>query len=328
VDIGGKSVLILGGYGLVGQAVARRLLRERPRELVLLSLRRAEAEEAVANLLPECDGIALHAAWGDIFTFADVKDEARRDLFGSSDFRTRMIESLLDPLSEDAAAEYYLHQLIVEKRPDIIVDAVNTATGIAYQDIYKTNREAHAALKSGASLRESLETLLVTDYVPQLIRHVQVLYQAMVKAETGVYIKIGTSGTGGMGLNIPYTHSEEKPSRVLLSKSALAGAHTLLLFLMARTPDGPITKEIKPAAAIAWKRIGHGEILRAGRPVPLYDVDPAEALPLVPGTPFRPHDPARGRATGETLQSVFIDTAENGIFSLDQFSSITTGEKM
>ena len=88
-------------------------------------------------------------------------------------------------------------------------------------------------------------------------------------------MKIGTSGTGGMGLNIPYTHSEEKPSRVLLSKSALAGAHTLLLFLMARTPDGPITKEIKPAAAIAWKRIGYGEILRGGRPVPLYDAEPA-----------------------------------------------------
>ena len=101
-------------------------------------------------------------------------------------------------------------------------------------------------------LHESLEMLLVTDYVPQLIRHVQVLWQSMVKAETTAYIKIGTSGTGGMGLNIPYTHSEEKPSRVLLSKSALAGAHTLLLFLMARTSGGPITKEVKPAAAIAW----------------------------------------------------------------------------
>jgi NAD(P)-dependent dehydrogenase (short-subunit alcohol dehydrogenase family) len=328
MDIAGKSVLILGGYGLVGQAVARRLIRETPREMVLLSLRREEAEEAVAALAPECQGVALLAAWGDIFTFSDVKDELRRDLYQRSQFRTRMIESLLDPLSEEAAAEYYLHRLITERRPDIIVDAVNTATGIAYQDIYKTSREAQAALLSGASLRESLETLLVTDYVPQLIRHVQVLYQAMVKAETGVYIKIGTSGTGGMGLNIPYTHSEEKPSRVLLSKSALAGAHTLLLFLMARTPDGPITKEIKPAAAIAWKRIGHGEILRGGRPVPLFDVDPAQAEALVPGASFRPHDPSRGKATGETLQSVFIDTGENGIFSLDEFSAITTGEQM
>src|SRR6185503_10676558 len=34
------------------------------------------------------------------------------------------------------------------------------------------------------------------------------------------------------------------------------------------------------------------------------------------------------RATGETLQSVFIDTGENGIFSLEEFSAITTGEQM
>jgi hypothetical protein len=168
--------------------------------------------------------------------------------------------------------------------------------------------------------------LLVTDYLGQLIRHVQVLYQAMVKAGTGAYIKVGTSGTGGMGLNIPYTHSEEKPSRVLLSKSALAGAHTLLLFLMARTPGGPITKEIKPAAAIAWKRVGFGEITRRGKPIALFD--PTEQPPLAPGDRFRPLDPGHGRATGETLRSVFIDTGENGIFSLEEFSAITTGEQM
>jgi hypothetical protein len=131
-----------------------------------------------------------------------------------------------------------------------------------------------------------------------------------------------------MGLNIPYTHSEEKPSRVLLSKSALAGAHTLLLFLMARTPEGPIIKEIKPAAAIAWKRIGYGEVRRGGRPVPLFDVDPASAQPLAAGSSFRPHDASQGHATGRTLESVFIDTGENGIFSLEEFSAITTGEQM
>ena len=68
--------------------------------------------------------------------------------------------------------------------------------------------------------------LLEALYVPRLIRHVQVLYQAMMSAGTGAYIKIGTSGTGGMGLNIPYTHGEEKPSRLLLSKAAIAAARS------------------------------------------------------------------------------------------------------
>jgi hypothetical protein len=310
----------------VGQAVARRLLRESPRRLILLSLKREEAEEAVATLAPEAGGVALEPAWGDVFAFAEVKDRPRRETYADPAMRARLIESVVEPLSEAAAARYYLYQLVTGRRPDVIVDSVNTATGIAYQDIYKTSRLAYQALQQGADLRESLETMLLTDYVPQLIRHVQVFYQAMVKAGTGVYVKIGTSGTGGMGLNIPYTHSEEKPSRVLLSKSALAGAHTLLLFLMARTPGGPITKEIKPAAAIAWKRIGFGEILRAGRPVALYD--PGEPETLVPGASFRPLDPARGRPTGQTLSSVFIDTGENGIFSLEEFSAITTGEQM
>jgi NAD(P)-dependent dehydrogenase (short-subunit alcohol dehydrogenase family) len=328
MDIHGKSVLILGGYGLVGQAVARRLLEERPREMTLLSLKKEEAEEAVEGVRAEAGGVALHSAWGDVFAFADLKDRPPREVFADRALRARIIESLTSPLSEAAAAQYYLYQLVTGRRPDIIVDAVNTATGIAYQDIYKTSRNAYEALQSGGDLRESLEALLVTDYVPQLIRHVQVLYQAMVEAGTRAYVKIGTSGTGGMGLNIPYTHSEEKPSRVLLSKTALAGAHTLLLFLMARTPGGPITKEIKPAAAIAWKRIGYGPILRGGRAVPLYDVDPGRAEALRPGSVFRPHDPGQGTATGRALESVFIDTGENGIFSLEEFSAITTGEQM
>ena len=108
----------------------------------------------------------------------------------------------------------------------------------------------------------------------------------------------------------------------------MCSSDLLLLFLMARTPGGPITKEIKPAAAIAWKRIGYGEVLRGGRPVPLYDIDPARAQPVDPGSVFRPHDAAAGSATGETLKSVFIDTGENGIFSLEEFSAITTGEQM
>jgi len=328
MDIRGKSVLILGGYGLVGQAVARRLLLERPREMTLLSLQSHEAEEAVAAVRGEAEGVALHAAWGDVFAFAALKDRPRREIFADRDLRAQMIESLIEPLSDAAAARYFLHQLITERRPDVIVDAVNTATGIAYQDVYRTSRNAYEALKTGGDLRESLETLLVTDYIPQLIRHVQVLYQAMVKAGTRAYVKIGTSGTGGMGLNIPYTHSEEKPSRVLLSKTALAGAHTLLLFLMARTPGGPITKEIKPAAAIAWKRIGYGQVLRGGRAVPLFDVEVEAARPLAAGGSFRPRDPAQGRATGAHLESVFIDTGENGIFSLEEFSAITTGEQM
>jgi hypothetical protein len=148
----------------------------------------------------------------------------------------------------------------------------------------------------------------------------------MVENNTGFYLKIGTTGTGGMGLNIPYTHSEERPSRVLMSKSALAGAHTMLLFLMSRTPGGPLCKEIKPAAVIAWKGIEHGEIRKRGNPIKLYDCQPDQAQRLVDTYDFDGHGSWRDLA--DTLKSVYIDTGENGLFSLGEFETITSYGQM
>jgi hypothetical protein len=159
--------------------------------------------------------------------------------------------------------------------------------------------------------------------MPRLIRHIQVMYRGLADAGAQVYVKVGTSGTGGMGLNAPYTHAEERPSRVLLSKSALAGAHSMLLFLMARTPGAPVTKEVKPAAAIAWKRIGYGPIRRGRETIQLVDARP-HPLP----ERFSTCDPLAAAVREEPLESVFIDAGENGLFSLEEFSTLTTAGQM
>src|SRR5260221_7876830 len=119
MDIRGKSVLILGGYGLVGQAVARRLLQEKPREMTLLSLQRHEAEEATESLQSEAQGTALQAAWGDVFAFTDVKDRPRREVFSERALRTRLIESLIEPLAHAPGPQCYLQQPLTERRPCI-----------------------------------------------------------------------------------------------------------------------------------------------------------------------------------------------------------------
>src|SRR5205085_5353458 len=111
---------------------------------------------------------------------------------------------------------------------------------------------------AGKADQTAIERHALTMPIPQLTRHVQILMEGLRRAGTRAYVKIGTSGTGGMGLNIPYTHSEEKPSRTLLTKSAVAGSHTLLLYLMGRTPGAPATIEIKPTAAIGWREIAYG----------------------------------------------------------------------
>lgn len=311
MNASGKKVLVLGGPGLVGLAVCRELLKRAPRELQIHSLRQQESEQARDELAGEAGAARLTVSWGDIFGLAD--GASRRGAIGAQ----------LGPLRDDDLDDFLLYRLLVDSEPEIVIDCVNTATAIAYRDTFRAADRLFGQLESAAVDAEAIEALLESLYVPRLIRHIQILYRGMIDAGTGVYTKVGTSGTGGMGLNIPYTHSEEKPSRMLLSKSAVAGAHSMLLFLMARTPGAPITKEIKPAAAIAWKRIDHGPIFRKGDPIRLVDAEPRRL-----DETFSTHEPDASRVREEILETVFIDTGENGIFSLEEFALLTTAEQM
>ena len=332
MDIRNKTVLVLGGWGLVGSAIAKKLVADNPKRIIITSLKLSEAKDAVKKLkieFPE-KGKDYFIPWGgDIFVRNKYKDKNRGDILSDPQSRKFLMADIMEELTDDVLKSSSVYHLLSKFKPHVVIDCINTATAIAYQDIYTTYRSISRAIRNKASyetLVEETEKLLCTLYIPQLIRHVQILYSSMSKIKTEVYLKIGTSGTGGMGLNIPYTHSEEKPSRVLLSKSSIAGAHTLLLFLMGRTPEGPITKEIKPTGAIAWKRIEFGEIKRRGQPIELFDVDISEAVPLK--GKFEICQNKQYKSTGEKLKSVFIDTGENGIFSRGEFETITAQKQM
>lgn len=311
MNIENRKILVLGGYGLVGTAVCRELLARRPREIQIHSLRMEESQRAVEELRDEAGSTALSTSAGNIFGL--LQGGGKRDL----------IRAELRRLDDEDLGSFVLYDVLSKSRPDVVIDCVNTSTGIAYGDIFRSAEDVLAQLETGGVQEATAEKLLDALYMPRLIRHIQIMYRGMIDAGTGVYVKIGTTGTGGMGLNIPYTHSEERPSRVLLSKTAMAGAQSMLLFLMARTPGAPITKEIKPAAVIAWKRMGFGPIVRGGKPLTLVDARP---LPL--GKTFSTEDPAAARVRDEPYENVFIDTGENGVFSLEEFSTVTSHEQM
>jgi len=50
MDIQKKTVLVLGGWGLVGMAVARKLVPDNPKKIIITSLKLSEAEDAVTKL--------------------------------------------------------------------------------------------------------------------------------------------------------------------------------------------------------------------------------------------------------------------------------------
>ncbi len=333
MDIRNKKILILGGWGLVGMAILRKLVLHKPKEIIILSLQEKEALDACKEIQKECIKVKLTPEWGNIFVRQSLKDLTRNEIMDCQNHRQALLQDAMESFDDEVMKSSFLNRVISKHKPNIIIDSVNSATGLAYQDIYngyynlkQSLIEAQKSNSLTGNLTFEIEKMLTTLYIPQLIRHIQILHASMVENKTGVYLKIGTTGTGGMGLNIPYTHSEERPSRVLLSKTSLAGAHTLLLFLMGRTPDGPIVKELKPAAAIAWKKIGCGEIKKNGKPINLFDCQLENAEKLSDKFYFEGNQ--NWDAVDETLKSVYIDTGENGTFSLGEFETITSTGQM
>jgi hypothetical protein len=315
--------LILGGAGLVGLQVSRHIvMRMSPKRIVVASLLPEEAESAVAQLQLEFgDEAEFVPESGNLFVPSDLAHTSRRELLGDVAIRRRLMGALYDDF-EEAYASNHLAALIAKHTPEVIVDCVNTATGLSYQDVFDGAVKVRDWISDEGMSAEGvadLESLLLSQAAPQIIRHVRILHRATTEHQTRVYVKVGTTGTGGMGLNIPYTHSEDKPSKVLLAKTEAAFGHTGLLFLLARTPNAPIVKEVKPAAMIGYRAV---EVRAARDRFGSDDLFAARTVSLQGGRLSLKEPESDYERIGK-LEVPIVDTGENGVFTRGEFAAIT-----
>ena len=321
-----RTFLVLGGAGLVGYQVAHRISVDlHPERIVIVSLAEANVERAVEGLreLAPPD-VEIIGEWGDVLVREDFSRVGRRALIEDHTTRELAFEDMLGPI-DGAYERSRLAHLIDQYHPDVVIDAINTATAISYQDVYTSaiiaERDVKAMLDGSPVppevMADDIETLILSLTIPQLIRHVTILLRALREAGTRMYLKVGTSGTGGMGLDIPFTHSEDRPSARLLTKAAVAFAHTGLLFLMART-EGPLVKEIKPSTLIGYSDICYRTIEQKGKVVHRYGAH-TETL----GDTLQLRLDPDGFDLQTDLQLPVIDTGENGVFTKGEFEVIT-----
>jgi len=332
-------VLVLGGAGLVGAQVVREIARElEPDRIVVASLFRGEVREFLHDVRREFPQIDFVGCWGDIFVREEFSLERRLRVLQSATNRDKLYQDLFGDV-ELAYAGSALVQLVQQHRPDVIVDCINTATAISYQDVVSLSEKTYDILQQlrqivdhqdleslerfGKAIEQNVSMLLISQSIPQLIRHAQMLHRVMCEVKTRLYLKIGTTGTGGMGLNIPYTHSEDKPSATLMSKTAVAFAHTGLLFLMARTPGGPLVKELKPAAMIGYRRVSYKTIKVRGRTQFRYE---SKQEKLDSELLLRGSENLYRRLS--KLHMAGVDTGENGFFARGEFEAITHIDQM
>ncbi len=317
--------LILGGAGLVGFQVCRQIVFHlKPRRIVVASLLESEAAAACAKLEREFgDAVAFVPAWGNLFVPRDLCDTPRNRILSDAPLRNRLIAAVYDDF-EAAYRNNHMVHLIRSHRPEVIVDCVNTATGFSYQDVFDGAARVRSRIGEARSGQigedgiADMETFLLSQSVPQLIRHVRFLHQSTTEYGTSVYLKVGTTGTGGMGMNIPYTHSEDKPSHTLLAKNEAAFGHTGLLFLLARTPGAPIVKEVKPAAMIGYKAV---QVMDVRDKHGASDLFAPREIKLEGTIPLK-DDEAAWPKVGR-LRVPVVDTGENGVFTRGEFAAIT-----
>jgi hypothetical protein len=340
------TVLILGGGGMVGVQVAREVARElSPKRIVIAAVSEAEVKSALAFLRDQLgDAIEIVGEWGNIFVPEELKGVDRISIVENSEYYDKLFDAVFRrEVSYQTSA---LYQLVAKYQPEIVIDSINTATAISYQNEFELAIETKELIdgfreRVGDIPRDELEPLfsmirklLIAQGIPQIARHILLLNETLKNTDVEIYVKVGTTGTGGMGLNIPYTHSEDKPSLTLLAKSAIGFAHTGLLFLMARTPGGSqndqsvIVKELKPGAMIGFRRVEKRHIGVRGESGKAYLVEPREeAL----GAQLQLRDDAqyeRFEGRDVPLEVIGADTGENGFFSIGEFQAITFPRQM
>lgn len=330
-----ERIMILGGSGVIGFQIARKLARElEPKVIFIVTLHQSTMREALQHLREEFPKVTFDGSWGNIFLRSKWRGRGIEDIRQHPELLNELVRDLFGP-RERAGEKNLLGELVRNHKPDVLIDAVSTANSFALHRDGLAEIEVAAALaaqrQSGSAKKalnlpttvaNDIEQILVNQAIPHLIHHVRILKDAMKVAGTRIYLKVGTTGTGGMGFNIPYTYSDDKPSAKQMARVAIAFAHTGLLFSLARTPGAPAIREIKPAALIGSRKIEYRNVEKGGERQPLY-----HAKKSTLGKTIHLSSDVGYAQRGE-LAMVGISAGVSGFFTLGEFETITTLNQM
>jgi len=144
-----------------------------------------------------------------------------------------IIDYFYSEINQEILEKSTLVTLIKKYKPDLIIDAINTATvlGNAYNPEY--NMSCY-----NANPTECAKKLMVDDYTTKIINFVYCLKYGIENYNVAKYVKVSTTGLGGMGINMPYTHGDNPKmnlSSALMGKIAASGVLHQLLWNLEHT---------------------------------------------------------------------------------------------
>jgi len=122
---------------MVGQSICRRLIQENPAMIVVCSLRKEDSSSMFDWVKREAEGkdIEVDWDWGDIFVRKEFMETPRWKLLKRKDTRNLLIDDMTFELDSESLKSTVLYHLFKKHKPDCVIDCINTATAIAYQNV-------------------------------------------------------------------------------------------------------------------------------------------------------------------------------------------------
>lgn len=321
-----KRILILGA-GQIGEACAMRFIKDKPREIVLHTLTEEEASRAIKNINDQVNskGVKMTPSWGNILVPIDLIYTKRSDLLSDEKNLDNLLKYYYACLNDKLIENSALYQIIKKWNPDLIIDSINTATVVGYlDDPYSLPRNLikDFTSKEAINWKTNCKKVLFSAIIPSLIRFTQVIQKSLKDFQIGYYVKVSTTGLGGMGINLMYTHgdiNEPGMSSGILGKVAAAGVFHQLMWSLSHTPGNNI-RVITPAALVGWQPVGFGKFRSHGINWPL--IDNKEAISLKEGELLKANKNGY-RKVADYMEIPFVDSGENSAYSLYEMYAIT-----
>lgn len=308
------TILILGS-GQIGKEVIRRLLAYKPKTVIVHNLRKQETDASVEYLEKFNKGTSFIKSYGDAFMPYNLnKCDTTAEKLAHKD---ELLEFFYSDLSEDVLKQSTLYNLVSLYKPDAIIDAMNSGTTLG-------SHFDPDAIKHAVSQKDRLGTAFVThllnDFAPKAINFVLSLKLAMEDFKVKKFLKVSTTGLGGMGMNMPYTHGDTPKSSLsyaLMGKISASGTLHQLLWRLASDVDLDISLII-PSTYVGYDSAMFEPIETDMGLIKKFDKFESKELRLGEKLSY-----AAGDISDEYLTFPVVRAGENHVYSLYELDALT-----
>ena len=310
-----KTILVLG-VGQIGKAITKRIIERKPERIILHNLTQKESEYCCEYFSKYCKNIELIPSYGDVFLPFDFNKLTTME--EQLENKEELLNFYYSDLSPEILKKSTLYRLVQKWKPDLIIDAINSGTVLGNH--YKPELILSKVSKSADVDVNTSAEILLNDFVPKAVNFVYSLKLVMEDFKIKKYLKVSTTGLGGMGMNMPYTHGDTPKSSLsfaLMGKISAAGVLHQLLWNLSHTTHHNISLLI-PSTFVGYDSAKFepietdvGLVKKINNPKKI-KLKVGEELTYSKGT------------SNEYLEFPVVRAGENHVYSLYELSALTS----